>query len=115
MLNLKALSSNELENVVGGKTAAEAGLYGYKDGVVQTVKAILPFLEPTVTEELVEGKNKELGYFSKIGKNFSNIDGAGKKVAVAATIAGAPAAGAAAVAGAAVGGYFLVKKYLIKK
>ncbi len=116
MLNLEALNSNELENVVGGKTAADVGSYGYRNGVVQTVKSILPFLEPSITEkDLGNGNQEELGYFSKVKENFGNIDGIGKKAAVATTIVGVPAAGAAAVAGLAVGGYYLVKKYVINK
>lgn len=115
MLNLKVLSNNELENIVGGNIKTTEEPYGYRTGLKNTIKAIIPFCEPEITGRIEkgegEGKNDTeiaFGYLETIKANFNNIEPTGKKVAVGATPA-------AIIATAIVGGGYLLKKYVIKK
>ena len=126
MLNLKVLSNNELENVVGGGAGTliqkPTQKYGYVDGLKNTVKAIIPFCTPEYTGEpsVADGSGsdteaKKFGYLETVKANFGYIDGTGKKVAVGATLGSVPVVGVAGIVTAVVGGGYLLKKYVIKK
>lgn len=120
MLNLKVLSNNELENVVGGDIKTTGTPYGYRTGLKNTVKAIIPFCEPEITGVKKDDtknieEDKEYGYLETFKANFSNIGTTGKKVAVGATLGSVPVVGVAGIVTAVVGGGYLLKKYVIKK